>query len=376
MRAYVFTDAALTKHAGRFVWLSVNTENANNAPFLEKFPIEALPTLLIIDPDGETVALKWLGSANVGQLEKLFDDAERAVKNRGSSPAEEALARADRLNGDRKPADAVREYREALRLGGPDWPRRARTLESLVFALQGAGDQEACARLAREEAPGMARGPSFANVTAGGLSCAMSADPKAPWRADVIATLEPLGRESLSLDGLLADDRSGVYELMVELHEQQGDAAGAKQLAVQWSTFLEAEAAKAPNAEARAAFDPHRVSAALAMGDPARVIPALTASERDLPNDYNPAARLALVYQALGRYDEALAATDRALAKIDGPRKLRLYVLRADLQVRTQDRTAALRTLEEALRYAEGLPPGQRSEHTIGRIRAELAKLK
>ena len=48
----------------------------------------------------------------------------------------------------------------------------------------------------------------------------------------------------------------------------------------------------------------------------------LQASERDLPDDYNPPARLATAYKAMRRWDEALAASDRALAKAYGPRKL------------------------------------------------------
>ena len=38
MRAYVFTDKGLERYAGRFVWLSVDTENAKNADFLTKYP--------------------------------------------------------------------------------------------------------------------------------------------------------------------------------------------------------------------------------------------------------------------------------------------------------------------------------------------------
>ena len=49
LRAYVFTDAALAKQAGRFVWLSIDTEKDRNAPFLAKFPVDVWPTLMVID---------------------------------------------------------------------------------------------------------------------------------------------------------------------------------------------------------------------------------------------------------------------------------------------------------------------------------------
>ena len=53
MRAYVLPDARLLKLAGRFVRLDVDTERPASAAFVEKFPIDAWPTLLVIDPATE-----------------------------------------------------------------------------------------------------------------------------------------------------------------------------------------------------------------------------------------------------------------------------------------------------------------------------------
>jgi len=63
MRAYVFTDAALARHAGRFVWLELNTDVPGNAQFLEKYPVENWPTLFIIDPREEKALVRFAGSA-------------------------------------------------------------------------------------------------------------------------------------------------------------------------------------------------------------------------------------------------------------------------------------------------------------------------
>src|SRR5258706_15596812 len=112
MRANVLTASALTKHAGRFVWLSVDTENPKNAGFLEKIPVSAWPSFLVVDPATEQVALRWYGAANVSQLLKLLDDGERAARGPGVAPAAEtALVRADRLNGERKWNEAAGQYR-------------------------------------------------------------------------------------------------------------------------------------------------------------------------------------------------------------------------------------------------------------------------
>ena len=75
MRATVFTDPSLAKHAGRFVWLSIDTENEKNAAFLEAYPWEAVPTFRVIDPKSGEVVYQWLGAVDVATLAKRFDEA-------------------------------------------------------------------------------------------------------------------------------------------------------------------------------------------------------------------------------------------------------------------------------------------------------------
>jgi tetratricopeptide (TPR) repeat protein len=111
------------------------------------------------------------------------------------------------------------------------------------------------------------------------------------------------------------------------------------------------------------------------LGEPERAIPMLEASERELPDDYNPPARLAVAYKAMKKWDDALAASDRAMAKVYGPRKLGVYSTRADLFAGRGDTTAARKTLEEAIEYAEALPPGHRSEGTIAGLKKKLEGL-
>ncbi len=374
MRATVLKDAALTKHAGRFVWLSVDTEKERNEQFIEKFTVDNWPTFYIVDASTETANLKWLGTATVPQLEKLFDDGERAVRNTSGKELEQLLASADRAYATGQRAEAAKLFREALEKAPAEWPRRARAVESLVTALQGAGDSEACARAALREGASLPRGSSFANAVATGLACALSAPPKAPWRAEAIASLEPRVRDALSIPDLLADDRSGLYDALVQAGETRGDKDGVNQAAGDWLRFLEGEAAQAATPEARSAFDSHRVAAALKLGEPGRVISALQSSERDLPQDYNPPARLAIVYSALGRYDEALAAADRGLSLVYGPRRIRVLESKAGIYAKKGDQPAVQRTFEEAIRFAESLPKAQRSERTIARLKLAAAK--
>src|SRR5258707_13520727 len=100
MRAHVLTDPALAKHAGRFAWLSVDTEKAQNARFIEKFPVESWPTFFVVDASTEKPVLKWTGTLDLPRLEKLLDEGEIALRAPGAKTPEKALAGADRAYGE------------------------------------------------------------------------------------------------------------------------------------------------------------------------------------------------------------------------------------------------------------------------------------
>jgi tetratricopeptide (TPR) repeat protein len=199
------------------------------------------------------------------------------------------------------------------------------------------------------------------------------ADDPAPWRPEALAALEPLGREELPDALQLADDRSSLYEYLVMALRKQGDEPGAKKLAREWLTYLDREARAAPNPEARTALDGHRLEAALDLGDPALAVPALLQSERELPADFNPPARLAMAYRELGRYPEALAESQRALARAVGPRRLRILSERAAVFEKQGDRAARAKTLQQALDLAATMPAAQQPAGEIAKIRKALA---
>src|SRR5947209_6955694 len=170
MRAFVLTDKALERYAGRFVWLSVDTENSKNADFLKKFPINVWPTLLVVDPAKERVILRYAGGATVGQLSKLLDQAQSKTR----SPADEALGRADRLMNEGKNGDAAKAYEEALHAAPKGWKPYGRASEGLMMALTMTRQNEPCETRAEELYPRLRGTLSGANVAAYGLSCAAS----------------------------------------------------------------------------------------------------------------------------------------------------------------------------------------------------------
>lgn len=377
MRAFVFTDKALERYAGRFVWLAVDTENAKNAAFLTKYPIPALPTLLVLDPRQESVALRYVGGATVPQLSKILDDGERSFRGRTSSSADTILASADKLAGAGKSEEAIALYAQALEKAPKSWKLFNRAAESYTLTLSLAGKSPQCAAVARDLYPRLKGTPSGANVAATGLDCALGLDEKDPNRAALVATLEKAARESFDNPKVAAamsgDDRSGLYMTLIGARADAKDEAAAQHLTQEWSSFLDAEAAKAKTAEQRAVYDPHRLSAYLELKTPEKAIPMLEQTERDFPDDYNPPARLALAYKAMKQYDQALAASDRALKLVYGPRKLTVLRARAEIYLEKGDKEAAKKTVAEALAYAKSLPDGQRNARTIASLEKRLA---
>ena len=378
MRAYVFTDSALARQAGRFVWLELDVERAENAAFRTRYPIAALPTYLVVDPREERVLLRWVGGATAAQLNGLLDGAHEQFAERTPSPepktADDYLALAERASGAGDEAAAAESYEKALAAASPEWPHYGRAVESLLLVHALAGESEACARLAAAELPRLAGAPSALNVSATGLDCALALADSVPERRQWIDQLEAgtLAAVEDTTNGASADDRSSALAVLVSARQAAGDSVGAVRVARRWSDFLDAAASTARTPEERAVFDSHRLSAYLELGEPERAIPMLQQSERDFPTDYNPPARLALAYREMGRYEDAMKASKRALGHAYGPRRLRVLETQASIQERMGDTPGARATLEEAVAYAEALPEGQRSEARTQALRRRL----
>jgi tetratricopeptide (TPR) repeat protein len=390
MQAVVFTDEALREHAGRFVWLEIDTEKAQNSEFRKKFEVQALPTYFVLEPESERVLLKWVGSATVPQFARLLDDASaNFVRVRsaaagvdgdvaaGAADADALLTRADLLYGEEKNAAAAALYEQALAAAPERWPSYARAVEGLLIAWSIDGEYARAAALARDVLPRLAATTSSAVVAGVGLDCAIQLPDDDPAKDELVKLFEDAVRAALA-DASLAiadDDRSGLHISLLSSREAAGDSAGERAAAASWSAFLEDAAGRAPTPEARTVFDSHRLSAYLELGQAEKAVAMLLQSERDFPQDYNPPARLTAAYKALERWDEAIAASDRAVARGYGPRLLSILRTRADVFAAKGDTAAARAALADALQRAEALPEEQRSERTMEGLRRRLAEL-
>jgi tetratricopeptide (TPR) repeat protein len=239
-----------------------------------------------------------------------------------------------------------------------------------------------CVSVARAEIPKIQPSPSRANAALLGLVCALQLPASNDGRAAALEDLEGHVRQAVALAtstppaiAIAADDVSGMYEMLVSARQAARDEAGVKREAAAWARFLEREAEQAKTAEQRAVFDPHRLVAYLALGEPERAVAMLQESERALPHDYNPPARLAVAYKEMRRYDDALAAADRALVRAYGPRRLRVLQTRAEILAAKGDASEAKVTLERALRELDALPKAQQSERARQRLTKQLEAL-
>jgi len=377
MRANVFTDKALERYAGQFVWLSIDTENSTNANFLAKYPINVWPTLLVIDPKKEQIALRYAGGATVPQLTKLLSDGAKLSGTSGQSASDKLLVEADRLAVEKKNAEAANLYLKAISGAPKSWTRLGRAAESFTFTALMAHDNERCADEALKLLPRLKGTISSMNVAANGLSCATELEEANARRTQLIeqletATREILGDPKITLSG---DDRSGLYETLVSAREAVNDEPGAQKAREQWASFLEHEAAQAKTAEQRAVYDSHRVSAYMALNTPEKAIPMLEQSERDFPRDYNPPARLGLIYKTMKKWDEAIAAYDRALKLAYGPRKISIMRGRADSLAGKGDKEAAREAMQQTIAYAKSLPGSQVNANTIASLEKHLTEL-
>ncbi len=374
MRAFVFTDPALASEAGRFVWLDIDVEKKQNAAARKTYDAVALPTYMIVNPSDGAVLSRRVGGMSVAQLQDFLRAGETALAaaRGGGGAADSALARAERAYAVGDYAGAADAYVVALAKPPADPAADARAVEAALFSLSKAerpAEGLAVAEAARARFGHSAAG---ASATAQALDFALALPDTTPGRAEAVAGLEAATRAFVA-DTTLAladDDRSGMLATILSARQDAKDAAGAKAAAEAWLGFLLESRARMTTAEQRTSSDGYLVAAAIEAGDPARALPALQASERDLPEDYNPPARLAAIYNSLKRWDEAQAAARRSLAKAYGPRKLRVYSTMADAQNGAGDVAGARATLDEGIAYGNALPEEQRPKSLI----ASLAK--
>ncbi len=363
MQRFVLNDPGMEPVAGAVVWTSVETERETNKAVVEKYPIDAWPTFLIVDPQTEAVLGRFLGSGTVQDLRTFVQDGVRAFREKGrnSDPAWAAqqAGNAARNSGDLKATAAA--YGRAVQLSRPDDPQRPERLNLYLSALLREKDYRTCVQAGLKEArntPASALGADFQRFA---FACAQNlpkGDPDARRMHELAIDRlrEILAREDAPL---AADDRSDALANLSEMLDVKGSHPEAVAAMRQRAQVLEKAAAAAPDATLASTFDAHRAETYLYLKEAAKAEKLLAQREKEMPQDYNPPARLARVLFEEKKLPEAEAAVDRALSKMDrGQRRVRILTLKADILKAQGKSTVAV--LREQLEVLRSLPRTQR----------------
>jgi len=357
MKHHVLDDPALHAYADRVVFAAVDTDRERNAPFLQNHEVRVWPSLFVLDPKTDRVLAFWPGAASLPEVRSLLEDA-LALQDAARDPndpryvladARQSLARGDHQR-------AFERFTTALSNTPADWPRRSEALTGAMWSLYRKQDWKTCASFGAknvDEVRGSAAPADFCYVL---MACGKKLEDK-----------NALAKATRRLEKLVAsppaeasiDDRADAMAMLADARKQAGDESGFRALHEARLKLMEAEAARADTPMAASTHDYARATSYVALGRGDEAVKMLEQREQQLPDSYEPPARLADVLLSIGRHEQALAAIDRALKHAYGPRKLRYLDTRATILEKLGRKEEMVATLREAVKGHEALARGQ-----------------
>ena len=380
MQNYVMNDPSLASLANRVVLVELDTDKPENAFFLEKYEVNAWPTFFVIDPTTSQVAGVWPGAASAREFRRFVEDGLAGIEALGSAQADPNSPL--RLMMDAKAAQATRDHDKAAALyaqlvasNDKTWPRRSEALMGWLSALQDSGKVKDCLQVGRahlSEVEGAAVPADFASTL---LSCSedetAGAEGKAA-RAEVIARLRSLTTTPPS--DASADDRADAFNILSAALDDEGDKDGARKAQEGRLAVLEAAAAGIKDPIIAQTYDYARAQAYVALNRGDEAVAMLQAREKEMPNSYEPIARLASALSKMDRLPESVVAFDRAIAKSYGPRQLLYLRQKAEVQGRMGDHTGQVATLRAEVAGYEALAKGHANPKGLEDARKRLAE--
>ncbi|HTJ40754.1 MAG TPA: thioredoxin family protein [Kofleriaceae bacterium] len=380
MSQYVLTDPAFAPFADRFVFVGIDTDKPSNAAVVAKLPQNVWPTYFVLSPDDETIEARFEGAATVRQWREFLGQGESAY---AANDLPEGSPLAHVRNGDRAMvahdlAAADREYGAALAMAPADWPRRPDVLVSQIGARYKRGEIAGCLELGLAALDQTGRSSSVTDFLVWALRCADEREKDAPERARAMREAAAARLTDITHDPstpLSVDDRSDALANLRELEDQLGHHDLALAAAEQQRALLDDAANHAPSPAAAGTFNYQRGDVYVYLGRPLDIVPALEASARALPDDYDPPYRLAWVLLKANQPDEAKIWIDHAAQLAYGPRKARVLSLAADIAKARGDHDGEKSLRAAVVAQYESLPPGQVSADTIAKAKSALAAL-
>ena len=378
MQAFVFTEPALVPFAERIVFAALDTDKPENAAFLEKYEVRVWPSLFAIDPATQGLVGFWPGSASLEELRDFLTSSLQAQEALGQSKlvpdsplALLIRARAAHTAGDAE--GALRLYDRTLTRAPRDWPRTSEVLHGKLWALAQTRRTRECIAFGEQhltQVTGTSLPGFFASIFLDCLEHEPDGSRRSALRRTIIAHLSSLLANPPP--SMSADDREDTWRIVAEAWAAEGDAAEARAAQQRRLEIMEHAAERADSPSAAATFDAGRANAYVALGRGEEAIALLRARMAELPDSYEPPARLAQVLEALGKTSDALAAIDVALARAYGPRRLRYLEQKARLLGALGRVDEQIATLEAEVQGYRELRGGHAS---MGRQRAAEARL-
>ena len=380
MKRYVFTDAGMKRAAGDAVFAALDQELPKNRAFVAKYPVDGLPTFLLLDPKTGQVISRWLGSGTVADLRSFVVHGREQLQAMRGGKLSEALQAAqagDEAQLQENNDAAARAYEKAFQLSAEgDW-YRPQLLGKLLTAWRRQHTPEAlksCVTVGLQQMEKLGRSAVAADAASGVAGCAeeLKADPSSkPALEKALAVLLAVASDESA--PMSADDRSDALGSATGLLDDAGRHPEAVKAAEKRREILLAAQKAAPDFEMASTFDPHLAETYLYLKQAPLAEAMLTRREKEMPDDYNPPARLARVLLEQGKSQQAEAAIDRAL-KIapQGPRKVGLYGLKEKIAKALGKPVEPV--LREELALMETLPKTLRRPKAEERIKAQLAK--
>jgi thioredoxin-like negative regulator of GroEL len=364
MKSFVLPDPAIVALQQRVVFAAVDSDRPDNSAFVARYAVNVWPTLYVLDAKDGTVLGLWQGAASVEELRTFINGSvdARDVALDPKAPLG-ALQQAKRAHGSAKYIEAARFYRQAFERGGKDWPRRSEALHGLLFSEYKMAHWERCAALGAEHVDSIegAAGPTdFAWVV---LSCAKKIKDKALASKARKRTLARMQRHTAAPPAASSvDDRADALSLYSDMLASEGARPRARAALVKQIVLLEKAADNAPSPEAAATFDYQRMNSYLALGRGDAAVKMLQARRKQMPDSYEPPARLAQALVALKRLPEAREAIGDALSKSYGARKLRYFALAAAIHGGLGDVAKRRESLEGLIATFDGLDEARRKD--------------
>ncbi|MEO8700697.1 MAG: thioredoxin family protein [Kofleriaceae bacterium] len=376
MQSVVFTDPSFKPDADKFVFAALDTDRDGNAAAVAKFPPSAWPTFYVVGPD-EQVLARFVGAASIAQFHAFLDSGRR-VKSGDQAGADKHLVAAERLLAVKDLAGAEKELVAALAAAPPEWTRRPDALVSLIGARSKLKDIAGCIELAEKSLDDTGNAASASDFLSYAVNCAKEretaeADRVKALRERAVARWQKLVDDTTA--PLSVDDRSDAMALTRETLDELGDKARAKEWAEKQRALLDDAAGKATSAMAAMTYNWPRSEVYVYLGKPLELVPALEKSAKDLPEEYDPRARLGWIYLKGGKLEDAAKWTDDALKLVYGPRKARVLTQRADIAKAAGDKAGEKRYREDIVKALEALPATQTSPDAIANAKQAVVDL-